>query len=149
MKYITSFLTSPARSRSSHRRFEPVEVDICLPHQHPVANQATARLVTVEHLTACARTAVRGRTEVGIPVPVRRTTMHTLNDIDPARQQARVFSALLGELSAKLPTASQAELSHPTTDGDSTRLAAISLRRARAQRHAQDKLKANEFIRGG
>jgi hypothetical protein len=61
-------------------------------------------------------------------------------DPDPVRQQARNFSAQLGELSATRP---QEELQPAMRLSE---VLAQLLQRAKVQRHAEHKLKASEFM---
>jgi hypothetical protein len=74
--------------------------------------------------------------------------MNPLIDPNTLRQQARQWSAQVGELSGQLPTRLQPnpiqEAGHP-----STRLSSILahlLQRSGARENAADKLKANEFM---
>ncbi len=77
-----------------------------------------------------------------------------MNPLDAeARQQARNFSAQLGQLSAGLPTTRpQENLPNRASSPLASRLHAILARllpRTPAQEHAEKKLLANKFLVGG
>jgi hypothetical protein len=78
------------------------------------------------------------------------TTVNTLNDLDSS-QQARAFSAQLGELAAAAPaTTSPLDLGQsgsPTPSRLSDALTRI-LRRSVPPQHVANKLKVNEFLTG-
>jgi hypothetical protein len=77
--------------------------------------------------------------------------MNPLNDFD-TRQQARAWSAHLGELSGGSPSTSppQAPLRPSRNVAPSRFSAALArlLRRSPAQEHAEKKLTGNEFMSG-
>jgi hypothetical protein len=69
--------------------------------------------------------------------------MNALNDFDPARQQARNWSAHLGELSAAAP-----HTARPMAPSRFSAVLAHILQRSRAQQAAAQKLRSNEFLVG-
>jgi hypothetical protein len=78
--------------------------------------------------------------------------MNQMNDFD-TRQQARAWSAQLGELSGGLPPTSQPQPPLlPTNNATPSRFSAAIARllrgRTPAQDHAERKLMANEFMSG-
>jgi len=78
--------------------------------------------------------------------------MNATPDFDQARQQAQHWSSRLGALAAGLP-ASQPFLAPVQPAGQATPSSLSTmlthlLQRSRAQQHARDKMKANEFLVG-